>query len=100
MKRILVCAGIAMLAFSAQADLVATNGENSLRLKQEPCTNATIVPMIREEFRPQFKAGSAEIAGKRFQTCWIDTGDGVYFVMFDDGDDASVPITAFVEVGI
>jgi hypothetical protein len=93
-------AALLCAAFSANADLVATNGKNSLRLKQEPCTNAAILKTLRPEFHAQFKAGSAELNGKRFQACWIDTFEGSYFVTFDDGDDVLVPITAFIEAGI
>lgn len=93
-------AGLALLAFSATADLVATNGRDSLRLKQAPCTNEAVLPLIREEFRPQFRAGSAEIAGKRHETCWIDTGEGVYVIFFDDGDSLAISITVFAEAGV
>lgn len=98
-KRIL-CAGFAMLALSAQADLMATNGMDWIKLAQPVCTNPVILPMIREEHRDKFKSGSAHVVGRNHQVCWVDTMEGAYVVFFDDGDIVALPITAFVEAGI
>lgn len=95
MKRLLIAAVFA--AGPAFADLVATSGENELRLMPGPCVHGGILGMLKPEHRKQFKKGQAFVAGKLFYACWIDTGEGSYFVIYDDGDGKVYSVTSFTD---
>ena len=98
MKRLLIAALAAGFATFAAADLVATNKTgDELRLMPGPCVHGGILGQLKEEYRPLFKKGQAWVGGKMHYTCWIDTGDGFYFVAFEDGGGHAFPITAFTE---
>jgi hypothetical protein len=97
MKRLLV-AVISLLIWSpAMADLVARNGANELRLMHSPCVHAGILDQLKEEWRPKFKKAQASVDRKTFYACWIDTNQGNYVVMFEDGNGMSYPITGFLD---
>lgn len=94
MKRALVCAGIALLAFSAAADdMVASNGRDSVRLTQKPCSPA-ILATIPPQFQKQAKAASAVVGGAIYTACWIPSGDHV-ILSYDDGDTGIIPVHQF-----
>lgn len=97
MKRLIVSAALALAASTSFADLVATHGQNELRLLQEPCTHEGILAKINEQYRAQFKRATAYIAGETMAACWIDSGEGSYLVAFADGDVMVYSITAFIE---
>lgn len=97
MKRILLASFLLMFWGGAWADLVATNGPNELRLMHSPCVHAGILGQLKEEFRPQFKKAQATIAGKTHFACWIDTGDGAYFVIWESGEGQAYPVTGFLD---
>jgi hypothetical protein len=98
MKRILAAALAAGIATSSFADLVATSGKNELRLMDAPCVHGGVLGMLKPEWRPKFKKAAADVNGKMLYACWIDTMDGAYFVLFEDGDGQAYPIQAFIEV--
>jgi hypothetical protein len=96
MKKLLIAALLA--AGPAMADLVATNkGGDELRLMPGRCVHGGILGHLAEEWRPKFKKGQAWIGGKLHFVCWIDTGDGDYFVMGESGASHFYPITMFIE---
>jgi hypothetical protein len=97
MKRILVIAATLFAACSAMADLVATSGENERRLMPGPCVHAGILGMLKPEHRKQFKKGQAYVQGHLFYACWIDTGEGAYFVLYEDGDGKAYSVTSFTD---
>lgn len=85
---------LALLCGSAWADLVATEGASSLRLKQEPCP-LEILRLLPEGTRGYFQRAEAVIEGTPFAACWAVTPRGVVVLKFSDDDDGEVPITAF-----
>jgi hypothetical protein len=96
MKRILLSLVLA-LPFSAGADLVARNGRNELRLIESPCVHGGTLAHLKEEWRPKFKKASATIGGGHVYACWIDTGDGTYYVLFESGESLLIPVQAMLD---
>lgn len=97
MKRIAVALAFLMFWGGASADLVARNSGNELRLQHTACVHAGILGQLREEWRPKFKKAVATVAGKMHYACWIDTMDGAYFVVWEDGSAAGYPIAGFLD---
>ena len=98
MKKVaaLLLAGVAL---SAQADLVARNDKAELRLLNAACTEKAILDQLKPEFHARFKAGRllAHDGSINLKVCWIDTGEGAYFVQFQDGDSGAIPVQVFTE---
>ena len=94
MKRIL-CAGIAMLAFSALADsAIFRAGADSVEITEEPC-HAAVVPLIPAEILEHFRAANAVISGKLIKACWALRGDGYAHLVYEDGDEGLIPAGSF-----
>jgi hypothetical protein len=87
------------LAWPAHADMMARSGKNELRLMDTPCRSDTVRELLKEEWRNKFKAAHADVNGIVYAACWIDTGRGAYFVIFDDGDTQVFPATVFFPSG-
>lgn len=84
----------------AHADLVARQGNDSVRLTSEPCKNEAILNQIRPEYQDRFKAGIAEVNGKKYPMCWTAANEDV-FMLYEDGDKGRVPMIVFdKELGV
>lgn len=100
MKRLIALAFL-LLSSGAFADFVTRSGQNELRLMASPCVHAGILGHLKEEWRAKFNKAQASISGKTHYACWIDTGDGSYFVIWEDGTGVAYAITSFLhEPGI
>lgn len=94
MKRYL-CAGIAMLAFSAMAgSAIFRAGADSVEITEEPC-HAAVVPLIPAEILEHFRAANAVIGGKLMQACWALRGDGFVALFYSDGDQGLIHASQF-----
>jgi hypothetical protein len=89
MKRILVCAGIAMLAFSASADYIARQGNDYVRLTDKPC--ALNLPQ-----KDKMLAAFAVINGKSFNACWAPVAGQQIGLLYEDGDQGLLPMSDLV----
>ena len=101
MKRILIALLLAAQTIPALADdFVARRGSDFLRLTLEPCSQA-----VRDAHGGRIpevaRAGTAQVDGKSYITCWVTNGVSVR-VAFDDGDvSPEIPLQAFeVEKGV
>jgi hypothetical protein len=94
MKHLLLIA--ALMCGNAWADLVATNGPNELRLIDSACTHEGILENIKPEYRDKFKRAQATVGNKTFAACWIDTGEGAYWVAFENGQSVAFSVTGFI----
>jgi hypothetical protein len=93
-KRV-ICAGLALLAFSAQADsAIFRAGADSVEITEEPC-HAAVVPLIPAEIVEHFRAANAVISGKLMQACWALRGDGYVHLYYADEDQGLVPVSQF-----
>jgi hypothetical protein len=94
MKRILIAAAM-LAACTAMADLVATQGADSVRLTSVPCEAKHINAKVRSEYR----ASSAVIGGRRFVACWtLLEKSGAALVLYEDGDFWVAPMSVFKNV--
>lgn len=96
MKRLLALI-FALIWLPAMADLVARNGANELRLRFSPCMDDAILGHLKDEWRPKFSTARAQVGTKSFVACWIDTHDGTYFVIFQNGQSQLYPVTGFLD---
>lgn len=92
-KRILVGAGAAVLAFSVQADYIARQGKDYVRIMETPC-DASVLQHIPEQAHPMFLGAVAEMNGKSYRACWTmfqQTGAHL-FVVYEDADTGLIPL--------
>jgi hypothetical protein len=76
--------------------MVVRQGSDFIRLQSAPCTDPSVLHYIPEESRKYFKAGYAEVDGKKFSTCWAVRRRGDVLVIYPDGDIANVPMEQFI----
>ena len=95
MKFALVCAAAAFLAAPAFAeDLVASNGKDSVRLSDKPCTSQKVLNQLKPGFHSMMKDASAQVSGQSFQACWVVEGDAAH-LLYEDGDQGLIPLADF-----
>jgi hypothetical protein len=96
MKRILLAAILA--AGPAMADMVASNGAgDELRLFDRPCAIESIRARINPEYVDKFQAAQAIVGGKVIRACYIDTGEGFYYLMPEGAEQGiAYPVTIFI----
>jgi hypothetical protein len=94
MKKLVFLAAL-LAAGAAMADLVATQGADSVRLTSVPCAAKHINAKVRSEYR----ASSAVIGGRRFVACWtLLEKSGAALVLYEDGDFWVAPMGVFKNV--
>ena len=91
MKLFILCAALA--ASSAFADdLVARQGNDSVRLAETPCTSNEVLGHLPPQVRTEFKSASAQVEGKTFTACWRKAGGSAHLV-YEDGDQGLIPLS-------
>src|SRR5689334_13297511 len=94
MKFALLCAA-ALLAAPAFADeLVASNGLDSVRLSDKPCSSEPVLQRLTPKAREMMREASAVVGGQPFRACWIVNGDSAH-LLYEDGDQGLIPLTDF-----
>ena len=94
MKFALLCAA-ALLAAPALADeLVASNGNDSVRLSNGPCTNEQVLNRLKPQFRSALRDASATVQGQTYKACWIVEGASAH-LLYEDGDQGLIPLAEF-----
>lgn len=95
MKFALLCAAAALAAAPALADeLVASNGQDSVRLSDKPCSSQEVLKQLTPRFRQQMKDASAVVDGQPFRACWILDGESAH-LLYEDGDQGLIPLSDF-----
>lgn len=92
MKAIVICAAIAA-ASAAPAfaqDLIARQGDDSVRLSDASCKSELVLSRLEPAIAGEFRAASAVFQGQRFQACWRMMGGAAYLV-YEDGDQGVIP---------
>jgi len=72
-------------------DLVARQGEDSVRLSDAACQSELVLNRLEGEQHEEFHAATAVFQGKNFQACWRQMGN-VAFLVYEDGDQGIIPI--------
>lgn len=94
MRFALVCAA-ALLAAPVLADeLVASNGNDSVRLSTNPCTSELVLNRLKPQFRKELREATAVVEGKTFKACWVVEGHAAH-LLYEDGDQGLIPLTDF-----
>ena len=99
MKFVLLCSAALLAAAPAFAEeVVASNGQDSVRLSDAQCSSQKILEQVEPAMRDQLKDASAQIGGQQFQACWIVDGSVAHLV-YEDGDEGMVPLGEFHKAG-
>jgi hypothetical protein len=92
MKAVVFCAALATLAAapSFAQDLIARQGDDSVRLSEESCKSDLVLSRLEPGLIGEFHAASAVFQGQRFQACWRMMGNAAYLI-YEDGDQGIIP---------
>ena len=75
MRFALLCAAALAAAPAMSQDLVARQGNDTVRLADGPCTSQQVLARLRPEFHSEFKAAMAVVEGRSFEACWRPAGN-------------------------
>jgi hypothetical protein len=93
MKAVVFCAAVAAALAAAPAfsqDLIARQGDDSVRLSDDACTSELVLSRIEPGDIKEYHAASAMFQGQRFQACWRMMGNAAY-LLYEDGDQGIIP---------
>lgn len=94
MKFALLCAA-ALIAAPVMADeLVASNGQDSVRLTDKPCSSDQVLERLSPKARELMRDANAVVNGQPFRACWIVDGESAH-LLYEDGDQGLIPLTDF-----
>jgi hypothetical protein len=94
MKALVICAAFASVAVAPAfaQELVARQGDDSVRLSDGACKSELVLGRIDPGSAGQYRAASAVFQGQRFTACWRMVGNAAHLV-YEDGDQGIIPIT-------
>ncbi|TWO72847.1 hypothetical protein FN976_00965 [Caenimonas sedimenti] len=87
---IALCTALALAPAFAE-DLVAREGNDSVRLADAPCQNQVIMKLVEPSTHGEYKAASATVQGQNFVACWREMGSVAHLV-YEDGDQGIIPM--------
>lgn len=93
MKALVFCAAIAAVAAAPASfaqELIARQGDDSVRLSDAACTSQPVLNRLDPGTSGQYHAASAVFQGQKFQACWRMVGNAAYLV-YEDGDQGLIP---------
>ena len=85
-----LCAALAFAPAFAD-ELVAREGNDSVRLADAPCQSQVIMKLVEDSSPTEYKAASATVQGQQFVACWRDMGSVAHLV-YEDGDQGIIPM--------
>lgn len=83
----------ALVATSAQADMIARHGADSVRLTGEACPESIALPDGAD--RRAFRKAVAVVGGERYTACHALRVDGLVLLIYQDGDPGLLPAAQF-----
>lgn len=83
----------ALVATSAQADMIARHGADSVRLTGEACPESIALPDGAD--RRAFRKALAVVGGERYTACHALRVDGLVVLIYQDGDAWLIPVVQF-----
>jgi hypothetical protein len=92
MRSILLFAAALVAAPAFADDLVASNGNDSVRLSDVSCQNEQVLKQIEPKYQKEFKAATASLKGQTFAACWHPLGSSA-LLLYEDGDQGLIPMT-------
>jgi hypothetical protein len=94
MKFALLCAAVLAAAPVLADELVASNGDDSVRLSDQPCSSEQVLQQLTPKIRDMMKDASAVVGGQQFRACWVVDGDSAH-LLYEDGDQGLIPLADF-----
>ena len=91
MRFVLLCGAALAAAPAMSQDLVARQGNDTVRLADAPCTSEQVLSRLKPELRAQFRAALAVVEGRTFEACWRPAGNAAH-LLYEDGDQGLVPL--------
>jgi hypothetical protein len=95
MKAVVFCAAALAAAFAAAPsfaqELVARQGDDSVRLSDTACKSELVLRRLDPANADEYKAASAVFQGQRFNACWRMMGNVAHLV-YEDGDQGIIPV--------
>jgi hypothetical protein len=91
MRSILLCAAVLAAAPAFADELVASNGNDSVRLSDAPCQNQQVLGQLEPKYHKEFKAATAQLKGETFNACWHVLGQSA-LLLYEDGDQGLIPL--------
>jgi len=85
-----VAAAVATAPTFAQ-DLVARQGNDSVRLSEAACASELVLGRLEAGQHEEFHAATAMFQGQSFVACWRAMGN-VAFLLYEDGDQGVIPL--------
>jgi len=92
MKTLIIIAALAIAAPAMAGDLVARQGEDTIRLIDAPCSSEVVLGKVPPQFHSQFMQATAIVQGHTFAACWRKAG-GAAHLIYEDGDQGIVPLS-------
>jgi hypothetical protein len=90
MKAFVLCAALAAAPVFAE-QLVARQGDDSVRLADSPCKSEQVLGRLEPKTHEEYKAATAVFQGQNFVACWRVMG-GVAHLVYEDGDQGIIPM--------
>ena len=94
MKFALLCAAALVAAPALADELVASNGSDSVRLSDKPCSSEQVLQRLTPRFREVMRDATATVGGQMYRACWITNGDSAH-LLYEDGDQGIIPLADF-----
>jgi hypothetical protein len=93
MKAVALAAALVacVAAPSFAQELVARQGNDSVRLSDSACASELVLARVEAGARQEYKAASAVFQGQNFTACWRVMGNVAHLV-YEDGDQGIIPI--------
>ena len=92
MKAVAIVAAVAALTTPVFADqLVARQGNDSVRLSDAACKSELVLARLEPGAQDKYRAATAEFQGQNFVACWRAMG-GVAHLVYEDGDQGIIPM--------
>lgn len=88
---LLLCAALAAAPAFAD-DLVAHNGNDSVRLGEAPCTSQLVLSRLQPNMHEHYKSATAVVEGTNFVACWRVVGNAAH-LLYEDGDQGIIPLS-------
>lgn len=88
--RIILLALLVAAAPALATVLTAHQGADSVRLTEDPCTDAAVLAHLEPGAVQEFHAASAVFQGRPYRACWQMIEGGAY-LRYEDGDQGIVP---------
>jgi len=90
MKTFVLCAALAAAPVFAE-QLVARQGDDSVRLADSPCQSEQVLGRLSPQSHDEYKSATAVFQGQNFVACWRVMGNVAHLV-YEDGDQGIIPI--------